>query len=116
MINRFFLLIISFFVLSCNTKSHEIEVIYEIKKINDSNFDVRLSFLNSSNVNFDSVWSFHWNQQSSIVNNESIPDNIKYEYVAGQSYNILSFGKDYDLKSNESINIDFNHEVKDLII
>ena len=46
--------------------------------------------------------------RSSIVNNESIPDNIKYEYVAGQSYNILSFGKDYDLKSNESINIDFN--------
>ena len=108
MINRFFLFIIPFFVLSCNTKSNEIEVIYKIKKINDSNFDVRLSFLNSSNVDFDSVWSFHWNQQSSIVNNESIPDNIKYEYVAGQSYNILSFGKDYDLKSNESINIDFN--------
>ena len=108
MINRFFLFIISFFVLSCNTKSNKIEVIYKIKKINDSNFDVRLSFLNSSNVDFDSVWSFHWNQQSSIVNNESIPDNIKYEYVAGQSYNILSFGKDYDLKSNESINIDFN--------
>ena len=108
MINRFFLFIISFFVLSCNTSSNEIEVIYKIKKINDSNFDVRLSFLNSSNVDFDSVWSFHWNQQSSIVNNESIPDNIKYEYVAGQSYNILSFGKDYDLKSNESINIDFN--------
>ena len=108
MIKRFFLFIISFFVLSCNTSSNEIEVIYKIKKINDSNFDVRLSFLNSSNVDFDSVWSFHWNQQSSIVNNESIPDNIKYEYVAGQSYNILSFGKDYDLKSNESINIDFN--------
>ena len=108
MIKRFFLFIISFFVLSCNTISNEIEVIYKIKKINDSNFDVRLSFLNSSNVDFDSVWSFHWNQQSSIVNNESIPDNIKYEYVAGQSYNILSFGKDYDLKSNESINIDFN--------
>ncbi len=108
MINRLLLFIISFFVFSCNTKSNEIEVIYEIKKINDSNFDVRLSFLNSSNVDFDSVWSFHWNQQSSIVNNASIPDNIKYEYVAGQSYNILSFGKDYDLKSNESINIDFN--------
>ena len=108
MINRLLLFIISFFVLSCNTKSNEIEVIYEIKKINDSNFDVRLSFLNSSNVDFDSVWSFHWNQQSSIVKNASIPDNIKYEYVAGQSYNILSFGKDYDLKSNESINIDFN--------
>lgn len=76
--------------------------------MNDWNFDVSLSILNSTNVDFDSVWSLHWNQQSSIVNNESIPDNIKYEYVAGQSYNILSFGKNYDLKSNDSISIDFN--------
>jgi hexosaminidase len=95
-------------VLSCSTQSKEIEVVYEIKKMNDWNFDVSLSILNSTNVDFDSVWSLHWNQQSSIVNNESIPDNIKYEYVAGQSYNILSFGKKYDLKSNDSISIDFN--------
>ena len=109
MINRFFFFIIYlFFLFSCNTQSKEIVVVYEIKKMNDSNFDVSLSFLNKSNIDFNSVWSFHWNQQSSIVNNESIPDNIKYEYVAGQSYNILSFGKDYHLKSNESINIDFN--------
>ncbi len=76
--------------------------------MNDWNFDVSLSILNSTNVDFDSVWSLHWNQQSSIVNNESIPENLKYEYVAGQSYNILSFGKNYDLKSNDSISIDFN--------
>ena len=76
--------------------------------MNDWNFDVSLSILNSTNFDFDSVWSLHWNQQSSIVNNVSIPENIKYEYVAGQSYNILSFGKNYDLKSNESISIDFN--------
>ncbi|MDA8630092.1 family 20 glycosylhydrolase [Flavobacteriaceae bacterium] len=89
-------------------QSKEIEVVYEIKKMNDWNFDVSLSISNSTNADFDSVWSFHWNQQSSRVNNESIPENIKYEYVAGQSYNILSFGKNYDLKSNDSINIDFN--------
>ena len=76
--------------------------------MNDWNFDVNLSIVNSTNVDFDSVWSLHWNQQSSIVNNESIPENLKYEYVAGQSYNILSFGKNYDLKSNDSISIDFN--------
>jgi hexosaminidase len=76
--------------------------------MNDWNFDVNLSILNSTNFDFDSLWSLHWNQQSSIVNNESIPENIKYEYVAGQSYNILSFGKNYDLKSNDSISIDFN--------
>ena len=108
MIIRFFLFIISLFVLSCNTQSREIDAIYEIKKMNESNFEVSLSILNSTNIDLNSVWSFHWNQQSSIVDSESIPDNIKYEYVAGQSYNILSFGKDYDLKSNESINIDFN--------
>ena len=108
MFHRFFLLTASLFVLSCSTQSKEIEVVYEIKKMNDWNFDVSLSILNSTNFDFDSVWSLHWNQQSSIVNNESIPENIKYEYVAGQSYNILSFGKNYDLKSNDSISIDFN--------
>ncbi len=108
MIIRFFLFIISLFVLSCNTQSREIDAIYEIKKMNESNFEVSLSILNSTNIDLNSVWSFHWNQQSSIVDSESIPDNIKYEHVAGQSYNILSFGKDYDLKSNESVNIDFN--------
>jgi len=96
------------FMLSCTTESKEIEVVYEIKKMNDGNFDVSLSILNLTNVDFDSVWSLHWNQQSSIVNNESIPENIKYKYVAGQSYNILSFGKDYHLNSNGSISIDFN--------
>ena len=99
MFHRFLFFIASLFVLSCSTHSKEIEVVYEIKKMNDWNFDVSLSILNSTNFDFDSVWSFHWNQQSSIVNNESIPENIKYEYVAGQSYNILSFGKNYDLKS-----------------
>ena len=108
MFQRFFLFIAFLFVLSCGTQSKEIEVVYEIKKMNDWNFDVSLSILNSTNVDFDSVWSLHWNQQSSIVNNESIPENIKYEYVAGQSYNILSFGKDYYLNSNDSISIDFN--------
>lgn len=108
MFHRFLFFIASLFLLSCSTNSKEIEVVYEIKKMNDWNFDVSLSILNSTNFDFDSVWSFHWNQQSSIVNNESIPENIKYEYVAGQSYNILSFGKNYDLKSNESISIDFN--------
>ena len=108
MFHRFFLFIASLFVLSCSTQSKEIEVVYEIKKMNDWNFDVSLSILNSTNVDFDSVWSLKWTQQSSIVNNESIPENIKYEYVAGQSYNILSFGKNYDLKSNDSISIDFN--------
>ena len=108
MFQRLFVSMAFLFMLSCTTESKEIEVVYEIKKMNDGNFDVSLSILNLTNVDFDSVWSLHWNQQSSIVNNESIPENIKYKYVAGQSYNILSFGKDYHLNSNGSISIDFN--------
>ena len=83
MFHRFFLLTASLFVLSCTTQSKEIEVVYEIKKMNDWNFDVSLSLLNSTNVDFDSVWSLHWHQQSSIVSNGFFPENIKYECVAG---------------------------------
>ena len=52
MFHRFFLLTASLFVLSCSTQSKEIEVVYEIKKMNDWNFDVSLSILNSTNVDF----------------------------------------------------------------
>ena len=52
------------------------------------NFTVK----NTSNLVLNSPWSIHWNQQSSIIDDESVPDNVKYDYVAGQSYNILSFG------------------------
>ena len=46
------------------------------------------------------------NQISALVDSESIPKNTKYEYVAGQSYNILSFGNDYTLKKDQTISID----------
>ena len=72
----------------------------------DWSLDVSFTINNSTNINFDSIWSLHWNQQSAILNDESIPDNLKYEYVGGQSYNILSFGKDYTLNTGESISID----------
>ena len=58
MLHRFFLFTASFLCFHVVCKSKEIEVVYEIKKMNDWNFDVSLSILNSTNVNFDSVWSF----------------------------------------------------------
>jgi len=107
-IYNYILLSLSFFILSCDSKPEVIEVVYEVNEMKDSGLDVTFTIKNLTKINFNSIWSFHWNQQSSRVNNESIPENIKYEYVAGQSYNILSFGKNYDLKSNDSISIDFN--------
>ena len=107
-IYNYILLSLSFFILSCDSKPEVIEVVYEVNEMKDSGLDVTFTIKNLTIINFNSIWSLHWNQQSSIVNNESIPENIKYEYVAGQSYNILTFGKKYDLKSNDSISIDFN--------
>ena len=48
----------SFLCFHVVSQSKEIEVVYEIKKMNDWNFDVSLSILNSTNSDFDSVWSF----------------------------------------------------------
>ena len=103
---NYFLFFISISFLSCESEPNAVEVIYEIKQMKDWSLDVSLTINNSTNINFDSIWSLHWNQQSAILNDESIPDNLKYEYVGGQSYNILSFGKDYTLNTGESISID----------
>ena len=72
----------------------------------DYSLEVTFKIKNSTNYNFDSLWSLHWNQQSAVVDSNSVSDNLKYEYVAGQSYNILSFGKNYNLNAGESISID----------
>jgi len=72
----------------------------------DSGLDVTFTIKNSTKINFNSIWSLHWNQQSAIIDEESVPNNLKYDYVGGQSYNVLSFGKDFTLDSNQSISID----------
>ena len=72
----------------------------------DSGLDVTFTIKNSTKINFNSIWSLHWNQQSAIIDEESVPNNLKYDYVGGQSYNVLSFGKDFTLDSNQSISVD----------
>ena len=93
----FLSLIIS--VSSCS-KTDVINVVYEINEYHNNGFYVTFYVNNTSSIDLDSPWSLHWNQQSSIIDESSVKDNIKYEYVAGQYYNILSFGKDFNLKSN----------------
>ena len=39
---------------------------------------------------------------------QSVPENVIYNYVAGQSYNILTFGKDYILAKDSSFSIDLS--------
>lgn len=103
--NSFILSFILFF-FSCSSNNDTIEIVYEIKEMNDYSLEVTFTINNSTKMNFDSIWSLHWNQQSAIIDNDSLPPNLKYQYVAGQSYNILSFGKGFTLNTGESVSVD----------
>ncbi len=100
--------LILLFFISCSQNKSVIEVIYNINEFSseDNRLNITLGITNKTNKDISSLWSLHWNQISALVDSESLPKNTKYEYVAGQSYNILSFGDDYSLKKGETISID----------
>lgn len=101
-----FILSFILFFFSCSSNNDTIEIVYEIKEMNDYSLEVTFTINNSTKMNFDSIWSLHWNQQSAVIDNDSLPPNLKYQYVAGQSYNILSFGKGFTLNTGESVSVD----------
>mgnify|MGYP001449349442 FL=1 len=105
---KYWLLSILFLFISCSQNKSVIEVTYTINEFSseDNRLNVTLDITNKTNNDISSLWSLHWNQISALVDSESIPKNTKYEYVAGQSYNILSFGNDYTLKKDQTISID----------
>ncbi len=105
---KFLSLLILLFFISCSQNKSVIEVIYNINEFSseDNRLNITLDITNKTNKDISSLWSLHWNQISALVDSESLPKNTKYEYVAGQSYNILSFGDDYSLKKGETISID----------
>ena len=98
--------VFSFF--SCSNVSDRVNITYEIKEYRDSRFDVNFTINNTSSIDLNSPWSLHWNQQSSIIDEQSVPENVIYNYVAGQYYNILTFGKDYILAKDSSFSIDLS--------
>ena len=110
--NTFFrvssLIFFVFSLFSCSNVSDKVNITYEIKEYRDSRFDVNFTINNTSSIDLNSPWSLHWNQQSSLVDEQSVPENVIYNYVAGQYYNILTFGKDYILAKDSSFSIDLS--------
>ena len=96
------------FFPSCSPGNDKVNITYEIKEYRDSRFDVNFTINNTSSIDLNSPWSLHWNQQSSIIDEQSVPENVIYDYVAGQYYNILTFGKDYILAKDSSFSIDLS--------
>ena len=110
--NTFFrvssLIFFVFSLFSCSNVSDKVNITYEIKEYRDSRFDVNFTINNTSRIDLNSPWSLHWNQQSSLIDEQSVPENVIYNYVAGQYYNILTFGKDYILAKDSSFSIDLS--------
>ena len=110
--NTFFrvssLIFFVFSLFSCSNGNDKVNIIYEIKEYRDSRFDVNFTINNTSSIDLNSPWSLHWNQQSSLIDEQSVPENVIYNYVAGQYYNILTFGKDYILDKDSSFSIDLS--------
>ncbi len=110
--NTFFrvssLILFVFFLFSCSNGSDKVNITYEIKEYRDSRFDVNFTINNTSSIDLNSPWSLHWNQQSSLIDEQSVPENVIYNYVAGQYYNILTFGKDYITAKDSSFSIDLS--------
>ncbi|MBL6678553.1 MAG: family 20 glycosylhydrolase, partial [Flavobacteriaceae bacterium] len=94
--------------MSCSTGVDKVNITYEIIEYGDWTFDINFTISNTSSIDLNSPWSLHWNQQSSIIDEQSVPENVIYDYVAGQSYNILTFGKDYILAKDSSISINLS--------
>ena len=105
-IKTFCLITCAFFLISCSSGNDKVSITYEIKEFGDWSFDVNFTINNTSHIDLDSPWSLHWNQQSSIIDEQSVPENVIYKYVAGQSYNILTFGGEYVLSKDSSFSID----------
>ena len=105
-------LLLFFFLISCSQNKPVIEVIYTINEFSteDNRINVTLDITNKTSKDISSLWSLHWNQISAKLDKGSLPNNLKYEYVGGQSYNILSFGKDYTLNKGESISFDLKQK------
>ena len=112
--NKLFRKVLIFLLLitlnSCNSIKHSIKVTYEIEEMRDGSFDATFSINNTSGIDLNSPWSLHWNQQSSMVDSDNLPENIIYEYVGGQYYNILSFGSKYILPKKSSLSVDIGQK------
>ena len=103
-----FIIAFVFFQMSCSTGVDKVNITYEIIEYGDWTFDINFTISNTSSIDLNSPWSLHWNQQSSIIDEQSVPENVIYDYVAGQSYNILTFGKNYILAKDSSISINLS--------
>ena len=106
---NFYLLILSFFLFSCNEiDKNRFSLVFDIKKVDPENNKSVINFVlsNTSDNSIDSKnWSLFWSQMYGDIDNNSLPEGVTYEYINGD-YRRLNFDG-FQLKKNSSIEFEF---------
>ena len=106
---NFYLLILSFFLFSCNEiDKNTFSLVFDIKKVDPENNTSVINFVlsNTSDNSIDSKnWSLFWSQMYGDIDNNSLPEGVTYESINGD-YRRLNFDG-FQLKKNSSIEFEF---------
>ena len=106
---NFYLLILSFFLFSCNEiDKNRFSLVFDIKKVDSENNTSIINFVlsNTSDNSIDSKkWSLFWSQMYGDIDNNSLPEGVTYESINGD-YRKLNFDG-FQLKKNSSIEFEF---------
>ena len=106
---NFYLLILSFFLFSCNEiDKNRFSLVFDIKKVDPENNKSVINFVlsNTSDNSIDSKkWSLFWSQMYGDIDNNSLPEGVTYESINGD-YRRLNFDG-FQLKKNSSIEFEF---------
>ena len=106
---NFYLLILSFFLFSCNEiDKNRFSLVFDIKKVDSENNTSAIKFVlsnNSDNTIDSKNWSLFWSQMYGDIDNNSLPEGVTYESINGD-YRRLNFDG-FQLKKNSSIEFEF---------
>ena len=106
---NFYLLILSFFLFSCNEiDKNRFSLVFDIKKVDPENNKSVINFVlsNTSDNSIDSKnWSLFWSQMYGDIDNNSLPEGVTYKSINGD-YRRLNFDG-FQLKKNSSIEFEF---------
>ena len=106
---NYYIIILSFFLFSCNEiEKNSFSLVFDIKKVDPENNTSVINFVlsNSSDNSIDSKnWSLFWSQMYGDIDNNSLPEGVTFESINGD-YRKLNF-EGFQLKKNSSIEFEF---------
>ena len=106
---NYYLIILSFFLFSCNKiDKNSFSLVFDIKKVDTENNTSVINFVLSNNTDnsIDSKnWSLFWSQMYGDIDNNSLPEGVTFESINGD-YRKLNFDG-FQLKKNSSIEFEF---------